>query len=104
MKSGFIGGYASGQNQITITNSTVEKGVVIGYDKAQSNIGSFGGDFNGTIENCVSYADVYGTKYVGGISGNKGQSMGTYALKNCKFYGTVTASGGVNLLRRTHQV
>lgn len=93
LKSGFIGGYASGQNQITITNSTVEKGVVIGYDKAQSNIGSFGGDFNGTIENCVSYADVYGTKYVGGISGNKGQSMGTYALKNCKFYGTVTASG-----------
>ena len=93
LKSGFIGGYASGQNQITITNSTVEKGVVIGYDKAQSNIGSFGGDFNGTIENCVSYADVYGTKYVGGISGNKGQSMGTYALKNCKFYGTVEASG-----------
>ena len=42
LKSGFIGGYASGQNQITITNSTVEKGVVIGYDKSQSNIGSFG--------------------------------------------------------------
>ena len=93
LKSGFIGGYASGNNQITITNSTVEKGVVIGYDKAQSNIGSFGGDFNGTIENCVSYADVYGTKYVGGISGNKGQSMGNYTLKDCKFYGTVTASG-----------
>ena len=100
LKSGFIGGYASGQNQITITNSTVEKGVVIGYDKSQSNIGSFGGDFNGTISNCVSYADVYGTKYVGGISGNKGQSMGTYSLTDCKFYGTVTASdnyaGGIS--------
>ena len=100
LQSGFIGGYASGQNQITITNSTVEKGVVIGYDKSQSNIGSFGGDFNGTISNCVSYADVYGTKYVGGISGNKGQSMGTYSLSDCKFYGTATASdnyaGGIS--------
>lgn len=92
---------------------------MIGYDKAQSNIGSFGGDFNGTIENCVSYADVYGTKYVGGISGNKGQSMGTYALKTVSstepqlqaeitqvvFPAADTAEhGGVNLLRRTHQV
>lgn len=93
LKSGFIGGYASGQNVITITNCTVEKGVVIGYDKQQDNIGSFGGDYNGTISNCVSYADVYGAKYVGGICGNKGQSMGTYALTDCKFYGTVTASG-----------
>lgn len=93
LKSGFLGGYASGSNAINITNCTVEKGVVIGYDKDQTNIGSFGGDFNGTVQNCVSYADVYGVNYVGGICGNKGQSMGTYALKDCQFYGTVTATG-----------
>ena len=93
LKSGFIGGNASGQNQLTITNSTIEKGVVIGYDKDQEKIGSFGGSYNGTISNCVSYADVYGTKYVGGICGNKGMAMGTYTLEDCKFYGSVTASG-----------
>ena len=93
LKSGFIGGFASGENTVNITNCTVEKGVVIGYDRKQSNIGSFGGDFNGTVQNCVSYADVYGSQYVGGICGNKGQSMGIYELTDCSFYGTVTASG-----------
>ncbi len=100
LESGFLGGYASGANAINITNCVVEKGVVIGYDKSKSNIGSFGGDFNGTIENCVSYADVYGVKYVGGIVGNKGQSVGTFTMKNCEFYGTVTATdsfaGGIS--------
>ena len=93
LQSGFIGGYASGQNQITITNSTVEKGVVIGYDRQQKNIGSFGGALNGYVQDCVSYADVYGTDFVGGICGNKSQTMGDYELTDCKFYGTVTASG-----------
>lgn len=102
LKSGFIGGYASGQNQITITNSTVEKGVVIGYDKAQSNIGSFGGDFNGTIENCVSYADVYGTKYVGGILGSETGMVqcwdnGIQYIQNNSFEGTVSATNGTRV-------
>ena len=38
-------------------------------------IGSFGGAFNGTITNSVSYATVYGRKNVGGLVGMKGQSM-----------------------------
>lgn len=93
LKAGFIGGYASGSNTITIKNSTIEKGVTIGYDKDQKWIGSFGGEFNGTIENCVSYATVYGTDFVGGIVSNKGQSMGDFDILNCKFYGDVIATG-----------
>jgi len=93
LQSGFIGGYASGSDQITIRNCTVEKNVIIGYDKSQKWVGSFGGEFNGTIENCISYADVYGTDFVGGIVSNKGQSMGDFIVKNCEFYGTVTATG-----------
>lgn len=93
LKSGFIGGYASGSNTVIIRNCTVEQGVVIGYDKSQKWIGSFGGEYNGIIDNCVSYADVYGTDFVGGIVSNKGQSMGDFAVTNCKFYGTVTATG-----------
>ncbi len=93
LKSGFIGGYASGQDQVWIEDCLVEKGVVIGYDKSQSRIGSFGGDFNGTITGCVSYADVYGVDFVGGICGDKGQTMATFDILGCKFYGNVIASG-----------
>ena len=98
LKSGFIGGYASGQDVVTIKNSTVERGVVIGYDKSQSSIGSFGGDYNGTIQNCVSYATVYGVDFVGGIVGGKGQTMGDFIITGCQFYGTVSGSryvGGI---------
>ncbi len=93
LKAGFIGGYASGSNTVVIKNSTVEKDVIIGYDKQQQWVGSFGGEFNGTIENCVSYATVYGTDFVGGIVSNKGQSMGDFNILNCKFYGDVIATG-----------
>ena len=93
LKAGFIGGYASGTNTVVIKNSTVEKDVIIGYDKDQKWIGSFGGEFNGTIENCVSYATVYGTDFVGGIVSNKGQSMGDFNILNCKFYGDIVATG-----------
>ena len=75
LKSGFIGGYASGANTINLFGCTVEKNVVIGYDKDQTGIGSFAGDLNGTLMNCVSYADVYGVGAVGGLVGMKGQSM-----------------------------
>ncbi len=91
--SGFIGGYASGQNIVTIRNCTIEEGVVIGYDKSQSSIGAFAGEFNGYIENCVSSATVYGINYVGGIVGDKGQTMGPFEIKNCVFDGTIEASG-----------
>lgn len=95
LKSGFIGGYASGQNTVIIKNSTVEKGVTIGYSKNESRIGSFGGEFNGTISNCVSYADVYGSEYVGGIVAVKGQTMGDFIVTGCQFYGTVTGTSYV---------
>lgn len=95
LKSGFIGGYASGQNTVIIRNSTVEKGVTIGYSKNELRIGSFGGEFNGTISNCVSYADVYGSEYVGGIVAVKGQTMGDFIVTGCQFYGTVTGTSYV---------
>lgn len=97
--SGFIGGYASGSNPIYISGCTVESGVKIGYDAnadapvRSGNIGSFGGDFNGTIINCTSAATVYGGKYVGGIVGSKGQTVGAYSILNCSFTGEVIATG-----------
>lgn len=91
--SGFISGFASGANTVIIRNCKVEKNVTIGYDKDMEEIGSFGGYFNGIVQNCVSYADVYGTDCVGGLVGAKGQSMGSCSISNCEFYGTVNATG-----------
>lgn len=97
--SGFIGGYASGQNTINILDCEIEKGVKIGWDAeknqpaGESRIGSFGGDFNGTVKNSVSAAEVYGVDYVGGIVGGKGQTVGDYAFYNCSFTGKITATG-----------
>lgn len=91
--SGFIGGYASGGNTINIYNCTVESGVVIGYSKSEDHIGSFVGWYSGTIDNCVSYASVYGNDYVGGMAGQKGQSMGFFTVKNSAFSGKVEATG-----------
>ena len=93
LQSGFIGGVASGANAINIRNCTIEKGVVIGYDKQQNYIGSFAGSFNGTMQNCVSYATVYGVDCVGGLAGQKGQSMGACNFLNSAFLGEVVASG-----------
>lgn len=77
----------------TVQNCTVEEGVVIGYDKAQSIIGSFAGRFNGTISNCTSNATVYGVNYVGGIIGMRDNSMGDNYATGCTFNGKVEASG-----------
>ena len=99
LKSGLIGGYASGLNIIRITNCTAEQGVVVGYDKSAdasaeyANIASFAGQFNGYIDNCTSYAAVYGTNYIGGIMAGKGQSMGPCVITNCHFGGEIIASG-----------
>ena len=90
--SGFVGGYASGSYTVTLIDCTVQQGVVIG-DGEKCNIGSFGGEFNGTMQNCKSAAVVNGKDFVGGIVGNKGQSMGTFKIENCEFSGTVNASG-----------
>ena len=91
--SGFIGGYASGQNEVRIEKCTVEPGVVIGYDRSQSRIGSFGGEFNGSIKDSTSAATVYGVDYVGGLVGNKGQTMGDFIVSSSHFTGTVSATG-----------
>lgn len=99
LKSGLIGGYASGLNIIRITNCVAEPGVVVGYDKTagasaeSANIASFAGQFNGYIDNCTSYATVYGTNYIGGIMAGKGQSMGPCVITNCHFGGEIIASG-----------
>ena len=93
LRSGLLSGYASGMNQVTITNCTVEPGVTIGYDGNQSNIGSFAGGFNGTLTNCVSAATVKGVNFVGGIIGDRGQTMGPCNVNNCEFTGSVDASG-----------
>ncbi|MCR4956886.1 MAG: leucine-rich repeat protein [Lachnospiraceae bacterium] len=100
--SGIASGYASGVNTINVKNCTVEKGVKIGYDAdlnapakcdAVTGTGSIGGSFNGTVENCVSYATVYGNNYVGGILGRKGQAMGPFEANGCTFLGEVIADG-----------
>ena len=113
LKSGFIGGYASGVNQINIRNCTIEPNVIIGDSGSwgdlgdtsygygfisegfdhRDNIGSFAGAFNGTITNSVSYATVYGRKNVGGLVGMKGQSMGSCDILNSSFQGKIIATG-----------
>ena len=92
VKSGFIGGYASGQDNVYITRCKIEKGVVIGCDKNQSNIGGFAGEFNGTIIN-VNDGEVYGINFVGGIIADKGQCMGDCKVLNCTFSGKLKATG-----------
>ena len=91
--SGFIHGNASGKNNIYITNSVVERNVIIGYDRKESQIGSFAGCLNGSIISCKSAAEVYGVSQVGGIAGEKGQSMGACSVLNCQFTGEVHATG-----------
>ena len=100
-KSGFLGGNIttnpfagnSAGFEATIRNCTIEKGVTIGYDKDERMIGSFAGRMQGTIENCVSAADVYGADYVGGIIGTRDNAMGLCEVKNCTFSGSVNGSG-----------
>lgn len=96
--SGFLGGYASGSNTVTIRDCHIEAGVTIGCDADgnslnQDRIGGFGGDFNGTVENSTCAATVYGKDFVGGILGGKGQSLGKCAVTNSCFTGRVEASG-----------
>lgn len=101
LKSGLLGanittnGFAgcSAGFTATVRNCTIEKDVVIGYDKDQSMIGSIAGRMQGIVENCVSYATVYGKNYVGGIVGTRDNAMGKSVITNCEFKGTVEASG-----------
>ncbi len=78
---------------VSISNCTVESGVVIGYNKDQSMIGSIAGRVNGTISNCTSAATVYGTDYVGGILGTRDNALGLCRVSGSRFTGSVVASG-----------
>lgn len=101
LKSGLIGTYitsnmyagCSATYYVTIKNCTIEEGVVIGYNKDQSMIGSFAGRVHGTIENCVSYATVYGKDYVGGIVGTQDNALGGTVITDSQFHGKVEAMG-----------
>lgn len=79
----------------TIKNCTIEEGCVIGYEGTQTGIGSFAGRLQGTVENCVSYAEVKGADYVGGIIGTRDNALGNCNVKNCEFYGTVAGTNNV---------
>lgn len=99
-RSGFLGGYASGANTVTISDCTIASNVTIGYGMEETYVdgfamhtGSFAGDFNGVITNCTSAANVAGQGSVGGIVGRKGQSMGKFEIRNCSFNGTVNSTG-----------
>ena len=93
LKSGLVQGAHSAANLYTLKNCVAEEGVVIGYAKNQSKIGTFGGEFVGTMENCRSAATVYGESQVGGLAGYKNNSMGRFDFKNCSFTGKIEATG-----------
>ena len=101
LKSGFLGANITSNRYAgtsagfvaTVRNCVVEEGVVIGYTGTYSEIGSIAGRFQGTIENCESYATVKGINQVGGLVGSQDQAMGKCAIYNSRFHGTVEASG-----------
>ena len=90
--SGFLGGLSAAENTVDIRHCRVEENVIIGCNRNKEKIGSFAGDFNGTISDSRSAATVFGTSFVGGIIGCKGNSMSNTQIRNCVFTGTVVAS------------
>ena len=78
---------------VTIRDCVIESGVIVGYEGNESQIGSFAGRINGTIENCTSSATVKGGSYVGGILGSRDNAMAQCVVKNSTFHGTVESSG-----------
>ena len=91
--AGLMAGTGSSANPAYIKNCVVEEGVIIGYDKKTGGLGSFSGHLVGTIENCRSAATIYGNGYIGGIAGDKANSMGMFWIKNCSFTGKIEAAG-----------
>lgn len=93
--AGLMQGTGSGANTTYIRNCVVEKGVTIGNEQSGRIVGSFvGHHFNGIMDDCVSYADVYGVGAVGGLVGSKGESMGACMIRNSAFIGTIHAQNG----------
>ncbi|HAM16304.1 MAG TPA: hypothetical protein DCP91_10730 [Eggerthellaceae bacterium] len=107
--SGLVSTTAGSANRAAISNCTVEKNVKVGWDATAGapaeqeslagyysgsiGVGSIAGSLNGSIVNCVSYADVYGYNVVGGIMGRQAQSMSANRVVNCEFHGNVHATG-----------
>lgn len=92
LRSGFMQGGGSGMNIVRIIDCSVEAGVVIGYLKDQTRIGSFTTVLNGGIYNSYSKATVYGKGDVGGLAASKGQSMGPCEIVNSHFSGQIIAT------------
>ena len=101
LKSGLLGanittnpyGGCSAGFLATVQNCTIEEGVVIGYNRDQSGIGSIVGRLQGSVKNCVSHATVYGVDYVGGIAATNDNAMGSKSVSDSTFDGVVEASG-----------
>ena len=91
--SGIVSGSGAAHNLVDISGCEAESGVVIGCNKDQSWVGSFGGNYNGHITDCRSAATVYGVDYVGGIIGARGNSMSETGISNCVFTGQIIAGG-----------
>lgn len=102
-KSGILGSYitsniyagCSATYYATIRNCTIQPNVIIGYEGNQAQIGSIAGQFQGSVENCVSYATVKGDKYVGGLVGCRDNAMGGCKVINSQFHGTVQGNSYV---------
>lgn len=101
LKSGLLGSYITtngygGSTRFSkahISNCVIESGVVIGYDKDQSDIGAIAGRMQGSIVNCTSNATVYGVDYVGGLVGCQDNALGEFSISNSRFGGSVVATG-----------
>ena len=88
-----MAGSASSYNPIYISNCNAEEGVIIGYDKTKSGIGTFAGGLVGTMTNCNSAATIYGVSNVGGLLGSQSNSMAAGNFRNCWFTGKIVATG-----------
>lgn len=93
LKSGLVNGSGSGANAVRIRNCKIEDGVTVGYTGDQTGIGSFIGELNGSVTDCVSGAEVKGKDAVGGLVGRKGQAYGECVISGSAFTGRVSASG-----------
>ena len=94
-RSGLLLGTGSSANKVSLTNCIVEKDVVVGAEGSDFRDGSIIGSLNGYMQNCISYATVFGT---GGLVGWKNTSMGTCAVVSSAFLGSVQSTsfaGGI---------
>jgi len=80
-------GILTGKNEGTISNCVITNSSATSQSKV---IGGVAGDNEGSISGCVSYADITGDGYIGGITG---QSTKSGNIVKCANYGGITATG-----------